>query len=302
MNFVRQSLELHLFFARIMKEHSFLLQLGFTPRDSRFTRKADEFRIAFDNLLWNVVKLSDGVISKNVLKSGEVITPFTLEAEKASEFLTGVDIPTEITKAQEKLVAACKEICDQSLMDCVAEINERAIYLISDLIRFKADILENVLTCKMFTVNYPLLIDHIKREANLYLDIVKKLQKQGFINPRKDILQQEAFWNRIMAEHAKFIRGLLDPTEKQLFNVADDFGKEFDKLTKKALAAMDHTISCTDITEKSLEATQDIRDFKAQATEGLLDCNIRSIIIPLLADHTLREANHFLRLLKIFKY
>lgn len=36
-DYIRQSLELHLFFARIMKEHSFFFELGFTPRDSRFT-------------------------------------------------------------------------------------------------------------------------------------------------------------------------------------------------------------------------------------------------------------------------
>ena len=101
--FARESLELHLFFARIMKEHSFFLQLGFTPRDVKFTDKADEFRMAFDKLLCDVVLLSDGLVRKSVLKSGEVITPFTLEAEKASGYYTGVDIPTDITKAESKL-------------------------------------------------------------------------------------------------------------------------------------------------------------------------------------------------------
>ena len=60
------------------------------------------------------------------------------------------------------------------------------------------------------------------------------------------------------------------------------------------------TIPFEEVTENSLQATKAIRDFKAQATRGLLDCDIRSIIIPLLGDHTLREANHFLRLLKMF--
>ncbi|NLB53147.1 MAG: DUF2935 domain-containing protein, partial [Syntrophomonadaceae bacterium] len=36
---------------------------------------------------------------------------------------------------------------------------------------------------------------------------------------------------------------------------------------------------------------------KNTANELILDCQIRSIIIPLLADHVLREANHFFRLL-----
>lgn len=298
--YVRQSLELHLFFARIMKEHSFFLQLGFTPRDINFTRRADEFRMAFDRLLWDVVVLSDGVVSRNSLESGEVITPYTLEAERASEFFRGVDIPTRITKAESDLTAARRDSAGSSLVDNVSRINNRAIRLISELIEFKAAILENVLECRMFTLNYPLLIDHTMREARLYLELVERLQRRGFINLQRDALEQEAFWNRIMAEHAKFIRGLLDPTEEDLFNTADNFGNIFDRLTKEALAAMDRSISFNRVTNESLRATRAIRDFKAQATEGLLDCDIRSIIIPLLGDHTLREANHFLRLLRMF--
>lgn len=299
--YVRQSLELHLFFARIMKEHSFFLQLGFTPRDINFTQRANEFRMEFDELLRDVVLLSDGVVSKEALKSGEVITPFTLDAEKLSEFYTGVDIPTDITRAEAKLEGGHKNKIDRSLVDKVSRINNRAIKLLPELIMFKARILDNMLQCKMFTVNYPLLIDHIMREARLYLDMVRTLQRQGSINIRRDALNQEAFWNRIMAEHSKFIRGLLDPTEEVLFNVANDFGKEFDKLTEEALEAIDYNIPFEKVTKESLKATKAIRDFKAQATEGLLDCNIRSIIIPLLGDHTLREANHYLRLLKIFE-
>lgn len=300
-DFVRQSLELHLFFARIMKEHSLFLQLGFMPRDINFTQRADEFRMEFDELLRDVVLLSDGVVSKDALKSGEVITPFTLEAEKVTEFYTGIDIPTDITKAEAKLAGAQNDTISKTLVDRVSRINDRAIRLISELIKFKARILEDVLRCKMFTVNYPLLIDHIMREARLYLDMVKILQRQGFINLKRDALKQEAFWNRIMAEHSKFIRGLLDPTEKELFNAANSFGKVFDKLTREAIGAMDRTIQFEKVTKDSLRATKAIKNFKTQATEGLLDCNIRSIIIPLLGDHTLREANHYLRLLRMFE-
>lgn len=299
-DFVRQSLELHLFFARIMKEHSFFLQLGFTPRDVNFTQRANDFRLAFDELLEDVILLSDGVVSKGVLKSGEVVTPFTLDAEKASTFYTGVKIPFDITKAELKLMSSCRDYNNSSLVDEVFRINRRAIRLISDLIEFKKTILKNVLACNMFTLNYPLLIDHIMREAKLYLQMVKKLQDRGFIDIERDALEQEAFWNRIMAEHSKFIRGLLDPTEEVLINTANAFANEFDELTLEAKKAMDRTIPFSEVTEDSLRATMAIRDFKAQATEGLLDCNILSIIIPLLGDHTLREANHFLRLLKKF--
>ena len=101
--FIRQSLELHLFFARIMKEHSFFLEVGFTPKNSNYTEEADAFRMGFDNLLCDVIAISDGVVSKDILQSGEVITPYTLDAEKASAYYTGVKIATNITKLEEEL-------------------------------------------------------------------------------------------------------------------------------------------------------------------------------------------------------
>ncbi|WP_286808921.1 DUF2935 domain-containing protein [Acetobacterium sp. MES1] len=165
----------------------------------------------------------------------------------------------------------------------------------------KANILRNILSCKMFTSTYPLMVDHIMREADLYLQMIKRLQNREVINMEMEAAQQEMFWNRIMAEHSKFIRGLLDPTEEELFNTANDFGREFDELTLASKAAMDRTIPLAQVTDASLKATEAIRNFKAQGTQGLIECKIKSIIIPLLGDHTLREANHYLRLLKIFE-
>lgn len=299
--YIRQSLELHLFFARIMKEHSFFLQAAFTPRDKSFAQKADNFRRQFDKLLNDAVSLSNGVVSTAVLQSGEVYTQYTVQAEMVTSFLTGVKIPSEITKAEIGLQGGGAMPVDSVFEQRVFAINQTAINLLNELIRLKELILENVLSCQMFTFNYPLLIDHILREAKLYLDLVQRLQCREIIYTEQNALDQELFWNRIMAEHAKFIRGLLDPTEEQLIFTANNFGNQFDQLVAEAQAAMDMTIPREKVTADSLDATTAIRDFKAQGTQGLIECQIRSIIIPLLGDHTLREANHFLRLLQIFK-
>jgi hypothetical protein len=285
-----------------MKEHSFFLELGFTPRDSKFTEQADQFRIEFDKLLSDVVALSSGVVSPEVLRSGEVITEFTLSAETASAFYTGVDIATEITRAEAGLMGGTMQPVTPALEERVFRINERAIDLVSKIIQFQSNILANVLACKMFTVNYPLLLDHITREAKLYLMMIQRLQSRQNINIQREIVDQELFWNRIMAEHSKFIRGLLDPDEEELIETANNFANEFDRLVEESKAAMDRAVPIQRVTENSLAATRDIRNFKAQATEGLIECKVKSIIIPLLGDHTLREANHFFRLLRMFEH
>jgi hypothetical protein len=104
-----------------------------------------------------------------------------------------------------------------------------------------------------------------------------------------------------MAEHSKFTRGLLDPTEDESISTANDFAKEFDKLTNDAKQAMEKSLPIERVTKDSLIATNEIRDFDTKGTQGLIGCKIRSIILPLLGDHDLRESSHYLRLLKIFE-
>ncbi|ABN52673.1 MAG TPA: DUF2935 domain-containing protein [Hungateiclostridium thermocellum] len=299
--FIKQSLGLHLFFARIMKEHSFFLEVGFTSKDSGFIQQADAFRREFDGILGETISLSNSVVNPEILQSGEVITPFTLNAEMATIYFTGVRIPTQLTQAEARLAGSDIITANPVLERHVSVLNQRAINATAALIQFKKNILSNVLYCKMFTFNYPLLILHITREAELYLLQLRRLQRREEIDLAKEAYELQFFWNRQMAEHAKFIRGLLDPTENDLINQANDFGNEFDQLTAEAKAAMDATSPMAKVTDESLKATEDFRNFKAQGTQAILECKVKSIIIPLLGDHVLREANHYLRLLKMFE-
>lgn len=299
--FIQQSLELHLFFVRIMKEHSFFLEIGFTPKNINFIRQCDYIRREFDMFLADVISISNGVISPDVLKSGEAVTPYTLKAEMASSYFTGITIPIELTESELGLKGNDMPVYNSVLEERVCILNERGMTLTKALANLKSTILSDVISCKMFTANYPLLIDHILREAKLYYNTIQKIQNREKVNLAKEANEQEIFWNRIMAEHSKFIRGLLDPTENELINTANNFGKEFDELTKEAKEAMDQSASLSKVTEDSLKAVKEIKNFKEQGTKGLIDCKIKSIIIPLLGDHTLREANHFLRLLNIFE-
>ncbi len=51
----------------------------------------------------------------------------------------------------------------------------------------------------------------------------------------------------------------------------------------------------------TLLETIKLRDFKKAGAEGIVECKIKSIILPLLADNVLREANHYIRVLKNYK-
>ncbi|MCX7773669.1 MAG: DUF2935 domain-containing protein [Clostridia bacterium] len=295
--YVRMSLELNLFFARIAKEHSIFLESGFTGRDTRFAEEADNFKVKFEGLLSETIMLANGVIGPETASSGEFVTPYTLNAEQVSAYYTGIRINTGLTQAEASIGGHASLVITPQLEQQVYNLNQRAIALTSALAQFKTTVLNNVISCKMFTTNYPLLLDHIIREAHFYLQMLTKLQNREPLLTREHLLEQEVFWNRIMAEHSKFIRGLLDPTEVKLIGTAENFGREFDQLTAEAIAAIDQTTLVPNVTNESLQSTKQLRDFKTAGTQGLINCSIKAIAYPLLGDHVLREANHYIRVL-----
>ena len=300
--YIRLSLELNLFFARIAKEHSFFIESAFTPKDADLAREADMLKNQFEMLLGETISLSNGVVSQASVESGEFVTPHTLAAERTSQFYTGIPINFRLTQMEEGLVGNSGTLASPLLEERVFNLNRKAIILTTALINFKVRILSNVLACRLFTLNYPLLLDHILREARFYLRALNRLQNRESMGGANDLVEQEILWNRIMAEHAWFIRGLLDPTEGELINTANDFGNEFSELTRKAIAASEQTALLPGVTSESFDAAVGIRDFKNAGTEGLINCKIKAIAVPLLADHVLREANHYLRILRQSSY
>lgn len=293
--YVRLSLENNLFFGRIMKEHSLFLLAGFPAKETGFIECANRFRIEFEDGLRRTVELADGIVSKSVLNSGEVVTEFTQKAECQTRNLTGIPIDMRITEAEERLRAGSCVRVDEEMVCQVRMLNQQMLKSLNGLISFKEEILREMTSCRLYTTNYPLLIEHILREAKLYRQILSELEKRGGISA-PDLRNQEIFWNRIMMEHAQFIRGLLDPTEGELIETANGFAGDYCRLLEEA--KKQDRKATGDLTARTLRTTKQYQQFKTAGTEGITGCEIRSIILPLLADHVLREANHYLRILE----
>lgn len=296
--YVILSLEVHLFFARIMKEHSLFLEAGFTPKNSDLANSAEHYKKEFEKLLSYAISASNGIIRPEVLKSGEIITDYTLGTEQNTQNLTGIEINQNITMLESRLRSGNNPQVSTKLINYVSELNANAKKIIKGLINFKQTVLDGVLSCNLFTTNYPLLIEHIIHEAKLYLSLIEDLDNRVDIDS-KDAKETELFWDQIMMEHALFIRGLLDPSENKLIETADEFANDFNKLIEEAKEMTDVTIKST--IDETLNQTIDLKNFKQAGTEGIASCKIKSIILPLLGDHVLREANHYIRLLESYK-
>lgn len=289
------SIETHLFFARIMKEHALFLLAAFPEKEADLKKRADWFREKFEEGLQRATELADGIVGNAILDSGEIVTEFTQTAECQTYRLTGIQINTGITEAQKQLSSGCPGRVNRQMVSNVRMLNQKMLGYLNGLISLKEEILQKVLSCRLYTANYPLLIEHVLREAKLYRQLVLQLERKGCIAVSATG-DTELFWNQIMMEHAQFIRGLLDPTECGLIQSADGFARDYCFLLEES-KEQDAGTGNACVTQ-SIHLTEEFQKFKAAGTGGIIDCRIRSIILPLLADHVLREANHYLRILK----
>lgn len=209
--------------------------------------------------------------------------------------------PKLMEKAQE-FIERFRELRNRLKRVCRLEgdlLND-LIDAVKDIIEFKAKILRMLIQCKAEPgSNYPLLLDHIRREAMHFLDLLKKPVAE---DPLFMLLQEEVFWLRQMKEHIEFIIHLLDPSERELINQAEEFRQTFSRLleTARDLESMAETMPKTfnavlRFTENVINATTDLRNFKGAAFELAELCQLLSIIsTPLLLDHVRREADKFL--------
>lgn len=315
--FVNQSIQLNLFFLRVVKEHLIFVEASLTPKDVNYARQADMLKREVERLLGETVRFASGVIRPNQINSGEYVTRYTLDAEKATQFYTGIEIDTNITQMELSLGGSNLPITDdiepenipedapfgpnfdeQASAQNIFALNRRIIPVIREVIGFKETLIKRVASCQMFTLAYPHMVEHILDETRFYLTMLRRLQRMTNVDVDMEAVEQESFWNEIMGDHAEFIRGMLDPTEAELINIANEFAERYDQLVEEAENLKSNMNNLGTVTQQSLRTTREFRNFKTQGVQGILGCKIKSIILPLLADHVLREANHYLRILR----
>ncbi|MBP2656846.1 MAG: hypothetical protein H6Q73_4415 [Firmicutes bacterium] len=189
---------------------------------------------------------------------------------------------------------------DESFMAFV----EKIMVAVKNIFAFKRHVLHLLVNCKIGGSNYPLLIDHISREAMYFCKLLGKIRDGDIKYPVDSIVSDNVFWLRHMADHARFIAGLLDPSERDFVIKANDFAAQFERLQLQARdldSMLWHMGPNSDLMRFETDvtaATIQIRDFKKAARNLISACKIVSLIPPLLADHVLREAEYFLQVLE----
>ncbi|WP_082731952.1 DUF2935 domain-containing protein [Sporosarcina sp. HYO08] len=207
----------------------------------------------------------------------------------------------------ERIEEQAKAYNEETDPEVIRQFNTQVYQAAVSIWAFKRTVLGLIVDCRIGGNNFPLLLDHISREAAYFANRLKELN-EGKMKPLADaIIKENVFFLKIMADHSKFIGHLLDPSERKLVDQAREFSHDFDQLLYQA-QDLDHMRPYTEtkpmlgqFLDQNRVSVASLRDFKKTARDLIEACKIKSIIHPLLADHVYREADHFLHIIDAFE-
>jgi hypothetical protein len=283
--YIRRSFDNHLFWLRIMKEHAIFIESAIPPSQKQLAQEAERFKQQFEHLLASAIIQASGWVTPQVLRSGELYTRFTDETERITQQYTGIQINRNLTSLEADIEPwSVYSNATARMEQEVSALNQNILSQVETFAHFKNSLWNSQVSCRIMTTLYTGVLQHIYHEAQEYINIIRDLQSRQDI--REDTPEIRRFWDHIMADHAKVVRGLLDPSEAELFMSADRYAKMFDSLEQDP---------AKDPTEPLLE----FGEFKETLTRGRIECKIQAIILPLFADHLLRELHHYLRIVQM---
>ncbi|MFW6390040.1 MAG: DUF2935 domain-containing protein, partial [Halanaerobiales bacterium] len=207
--FIRNSLEINLFFQRIMKEHLFFIETNLQPPEAENIAEADRLKRNFEEVLAESVRYANRIpILINTIRANEFVTPYTLRAEEVTSRLTGATLDTRITREELDLFNTPIYNLEEGLENAIWNLNARSLDLLEEVIAFQRRLETLVARCEIFITLYDEILKHLTDEAEYYRELLRALQNRRI--PARTLCSELNFWNDLMGEHARFIDGMLD--------------------------------------------------------------------------------------------
>lgn len=203
---------------------------------------------------------------------------------------------------------------------------DQSLVLVTQLRDFKVFLYDRLLKCQTLSILPPILIDHIRREADFYLSILHRFRGQetatrervgipdsgrrlesipieliSSMPPEQQIqiaFEETLFWSRIHMEHAAHLSMTFTPSgQERYIRAALQFQNDFNDHIQQTLAVERSRGEIRQLNRETIKLTSAWRDYLIQTFEDIRTCRIphrHTNFHPALADHMRREAQYLI--------
>ena len=295
-DFFIQSLISNLYYLWTLREYSARIEVSLPLKYQEYISASNELARRAEFLNKRVAKFAYNGLPENIIKSGIVITPYTLELELLTEKLFGIAIDTTVTEKEKAIIS--KDINpNKDEVKEMESINKEAILLAKDFKKYAEDLITKVKNQEVFVFYYNTINRYLIEEINLYLSDLNRLEEKATINPSY-VIDNQYFGTQGMQAIATFIRGEIDPLYKDIFDEANNFVIEYRNILKEYEAMQMTPENQKNMTLNSLELANRLKLFVEKCIQKLLNKEIYFTSVPISKDNELTAINYFIFNLK----
>ena len=291
-----QSLVTNLYYIRTLRGYVARIGLSLPSIYQEYFNRGREIAKRAEDINKRLEPYQNNSLPKDVIESGIIVTPYTLQLELLTERLFKIDVDTAITEKQLNLIPGDITPTEQQVTD-MEKINNDAYTLANDFIKFAKEMHSIIENQDIFAFYYNTINLYIMEDANLYISSLERLRERATVNPSY-VIDNQYFGTLSMQTIATLIRGEIDPIHKDVFDEANNFVIEYQNILTKYENMVITPENQKNMTLDSLEVAERFKRFVEQCIERLLSKEISFISPPLTKDNELTSVNFFIFNLK----
>lgn len=288
-DYVYQSLVNHIYFAGTVRSFCTAIGLTFFKNNQSYIDKAIEIGYKATDIINKAISYTDKDLANEILKQEVYITKYTKDIDLLTEKLFDVDLKINIDNDIKQLENK-KDINynDEKILE-INNLNSNGLSLVSEFNNFVQDIKTKIDNGNLFSYLYPDFFNYMFEEISVYgRDLERLNSKKDYTNFYLNELKY--YFNELLKKSAEYIRGFLDTTHQDIFDIASFYVNSFDDLTEKYLKDNNSSNLILE-TEKLAE---NYKKFISNNIEKVLNSEIYFITPPIVLDNFLTNVNAYL--------
>lgn len=289
-----QSLVNHIYFAGSIRSFCSTIGLTFFKNNDEYIDRAIALGYRAADIINKTILLMNKEIARAVVENDVYITPYTKDLDLLTQSLFEISLVIQVDKDLQILSDRQDVVFNDEVMSKIDSLNQEAMGLINDFKAFCQEIKMKIDGGEVFSYLYPDFFNYMYDEISVYgRDIERILSKKDYTDFY--LSEYTYYFNELLRESALYIRGFLDTSDQDIFDMASYYINAFANLTEKYLKKTDTNINL------SLEAEKlviNYQKFVTDVIDKLLKAKIYFITPPITLDNFLTNINVYLFILK----